>query len=56
MANLRKNPENEYGYKARIKRCARGLPAHAVLEKFAAVQLLGVLLPTTDGYEDGLLI
>lgn len=37
--------------KARLKRCASGLTARAVLEKFAAVQLLDVHLPTTDGRE-----
>lgn len=37
--------------KARLKRCASGLTPRAVLEKFAAVQLLDVHLPTTDGRE-----
>lgn len=37
--------------KARLKRCASGLTPRAVLEKFAAVQMLDVCLPTTDGRE-----
>ena len=37
--------------KARLKRTASGLTPRAVLEKFAAVQLLDVHLPTTDGRE-----
>jgi len=37
--------------KARLKRCAGGLSARAVLEKFGAVQMLDVHLPTTDGRE-----
>ena len=37
--------------KARLKRCANGLTPRAVLEKFAAVQMLDVHLPTTDGRE-----
>ena len=37
--------------KARLKRCASGLTPRAVLEKFAAVQMLDVHLPTTDGRE-----
>jgi transposase len=37
--------------KARLKRCASGLTPRSVLEKFAAVQMLDVHLPTTDGRE-----
>ena len=37
--------------KARLRRCASGLTPRAVLEKFAAVQMLDVHLPTTDGRE-----
>lgn len=37
--------------KARLKRCASGLTPRAVLEKFAAVQMLDVHLPTSDGRE-----
>jgi transposase len=37
--------------KARLKRTAGGLTPRAVLEKFAAVQMLDVHLPTTDGRE-----
>ena len=37
--------------KARLKSRAGGLPPRAVLEKFAAVQMLDVHLPTTDGRE-----
>jgi transposase len=37
--------------KARLKRCASGLSPRAVLEKFSAVQMLDVHLPTTDGRE-----
>ena len=37
--------------KARLKRCASGLTPRAVLEKFAAIQMLDVHLPTTDGRE-----
>ena len=37
--------------KARLKRCAGGLSTRAVLEKFGAVQMLDVHLPTTDGRE-----
>ena len=37
--------------KARLKRCASGLTPRAVLEKFAAVQMLDVHFPTTDGRE-----
>ena len=37
--------------KARLKRTATGLTPRAVLEKFAAVQMLDVHLPTTDGRE-----
>lgn len=37
--------------KARLRRCAGGLTPRAVLEKFAAVQMLDVHLPTTDGRE-----
>lgn len=37
--------------KARLRRCASGLTARAVLEKFAAVQMLDVHLPTSDGRE-----
>ena len=37
--------------KARLKRTASGLTPRAVLEKFAAMQMLDVHLPTTDGRE-----
>ncbi len=37
--------------KARLKSTASGLTPRAVLEKFAAVQMLDVHLPTTDGRE-----
>lgn len=37
--------------KARLKRSASGLTPRTVLEKFAAVQMLDVHLPTTDGRE-----
>ncbi len=37
--------------KARLRRTASGLTPRAVLEKFAAVQMLDVHLPTTDGRE-----
>jgi len=37
--------------KARLKGCASGLTPRAVFEKFAAVQMLDVHLPTTDGRE-----
>jgi transposase len=37
--------------KARLRKCATGLTPRAVLEKFAAVQMLDVHLPTTDGRE-----
>lgn len=37
--------------KARLRRCASGLTPRAVLEKFAAIQMLDVHLPTTDGRE-----
>lgn len=37
--------------KARLKRSASGLTPRSVLEKFAAVQMLDVHLPTTDGRE-----
>ena len=37
--------------KARLKQSATGLTPRAVLEKFAAVQMLDVHLPTTDGRE-----
>jgi len=37
--------------KARLKRCASGLTPRAVLEKFAAVQMIDIHLPTTDGRE-----
>jgi len=37
--------------KARLKPLASGLTPRAVLEKFAAVQMLDVHLPTTDGRE-----
>ena len=37
--------------KARLRRCANGLTPRAVLEKFAAIQMLDVHLPTTDGRE-----
>ena len=37
--------------KARLRRCAAGLTPRAVLEKFAAVQMLDVHLPTTDQRE-----
>ncbi len=35
--------------KKRLEPHAPGLTAHAVLEKFASVQMLDVCLPTTDG-------
>ncbi len=37
--------------KARLRRTASGLTPRAVLEKFAAVQIIDVHLPTTDGRE-----
>lgn len=37
--------------KARLKKSASGLTPRAVLEKFAAMQMLDVNLPTTDGRE-----
>ncbi len=37
--------------KARLRRCAGGLTARAVLDKFACIQMLDVHLPTTDGRE-----
>jgi len=37
--------------KARLRRSAGGLTPRAALEKFAAVQMLDVHLPTTDGRE-----
>ena len=37
--------------KARLRQSASGLTPRAVLEKFAAVQMLDVHLPTTDGRE-----
>ena len=37
--------------KARLRQSATGLTPRAVLEKFAAVQMLDVHLPTTDGRE-----
>ena len=37
--------------KARRRRRASGLTPRAVLEKFAAVQMIDVHLPTTDGRE-----
>lgn len=37
--------------KARLRKCAAGLTPRAVLEKFAAVQMLDVYLPTTDERE-----
>lgn len=37
--------------KARLKRSASGLTPRAVLEKFAAVQLIDAHLPTSDGRE-----
>jgi hypothetical protein len=37
--------------KARLRKCAGGLTPGAVLEKFAAIQMLDVHLPTTDGRE-----
>ena len=37
--------------KARLKQSAAGLTPRAVLEKFAAMQMLDVHLPTTDGRE-----
>ncbi len=37
--------------KARLKRCASGLTPRAVIEKFAAVQMLDVHFPTTEGRE-----
>jgi len=35
--------------KARLRRCASGLTPRSVLEKFAAIQLIDVHFPTTDG-------
>jgi len=35
--------------RARLKSLARGLTPRAVLEKFAAIQMLDVQFPTTDG-------
>jgi hypothetical protein len=35
----------------RLKRLATGLTARSVLEKFCAVQMLDVHIPTTDGRE-----
>jgi transposase len=37
--------------KARLRKCAAGLTPRAVLEKFAAIQMLDVHLPTTDARE-----
>ena len=37
--------------KARLHRTASGLTPRAVLEKFAALQMIDVHLPTTDGRE-----
>lgn len=37
--------------KARLKRSASGLTPCSVLKKFAAIQMLDVHLPTTDGRE-----
>lgn len=37
--------------KARLKPCAAGLTPRSVLEKFGAVQMIDVHLPTTDGRE-----
>ena len=37
--------------KARLKRSATGLTPRSVLEKFAAIQMLDVHLPTTDERE-----
>ena len=37
--------------KARLRQSASGLTPRAVLEKFAAVQMIDVHLPTTDGRE-----
>jgi hypothetical protein len=37
--------------KARLRRCAGGVTSRAVLEKFAAIQMLDVHLPTADGRE-----
>ncbi len=37
--------------KARLRRCAGGLTPRAVIEKFAAIQMLDVHQPTTDGRE-----
>ena len=37
--------------KARLKRFAPGLTPRSVLEKFAAIQMLDVHFPTTDGHE-----
>ena len=37
--------------KARLRNCASGLTPRAVLEKFSAMQMLDVHLPTTDGRE-----
>ena len=37
--------------KARLRKCAAGLTPRAVLEKFAAVQMIDVHIPTSDGRE-----
>ena len=39
--------------KVQLKRSASGQTPRSVLEKFAAVQMLDVHLPTTDGREVG---
>jgi len=41
--------------KARLRRTANGLTPRTVLEKFAALQMIDVHLPTTDGRENVML-
>lgn len=38
-------------FKFQLKQCAPGLSVRAALEKFAAMQMLDVHFPTTDGRE-----
>ena len=45
------NTTDKTTLKARLRKCAAGLTPRAVLEKFAAVQMLDVHLPTTDARE-----
>ena len=42
------NTTDKTTLKARLRKCAAGLTPRAVLEKFAAVQMLDVHLPTTE--------